>query len=150
MKSVAKMRGSLALITMVAVFALQSEANDDDQDTIDYRQHIMKAMDAQTAALGLILTEMVSDDNFVSHLDVIAINAQMALSNFEKPVEGGEALPKVWEDWDDFATKTNTFSDEITITAQIARENGREAAMGKMMDALSYCKECHDVYREKN
>ena len=143
------MRGGLAFVAMAAMLALPAGAHCDDQDTVDYRQHIMRAMDAQTAALGQILAEMVTDDNFVSHLDVIAINAQMALSSFEKPVEGGEALPKVWEDWDDFAAKMNAFSDEIIIAAQIVRDKGRAAAMGNVMDALS-CKECHDVYRKKD
>ena len=95
------------------VLTLPSEANSEQQDEIKYRRSIMKAMDAQTAALGQILAEVVSDKHFLSHLEVITINAQMALSSFEKPVQGGEALPKVWENWDDFAARMNDFADQI-------------------------------------
>lgn len=58
-------------------------------------------------------------------------------------------MPKIWEDWDDFAEKMNAYANGIANAAQIAREKGRDAAMGTVIDALS-CKKCHDLYREKN
>jgi hypothetical protein len=35
----------------------------DDQDVIDYREHIMKALNEQSAALGQILSATVPGDN---------------------------------------------------------------------------------------
>jgi cytochrome c556 len=126
----------------------QSDAHDDDQNVIHYRRHIMKAMDAQTAALGQMLSLVIADDNFNSHLEVISINAEMTLSSFEKKVPGGEALPAVWENWDDFSEQMNAFTKGIATATQTAKEQGQNAAMGQIIDALS-CKRCHDHYREK-
>jgi cytochrome c556 len=123
-------------------------ANFSEEDSIDYRRHNMKAIDAQTAALGQILSLVVTDVNFVSHLEVIATHAQMALPSFEKEAVGGEALPRVWEDWDDFAAKMNAFADEIASTAQFATENSKDMVIDRLINALP-CKQCHDDYRKK-
>ena len=92
--------------------------------------------------------EAMGIDNFNSHLEVISINAEMTLSSFEKKVPGGEALPAVWENWDDFSEQMNAFTKGIATATQTAKEQGQNAAMGQIIDALS-CKRCHDHYREK-
>lgn len=125
-----------------------ASANFSEEETIDYRRHNMKAIDAQTAALGQILSLVVTDANFVSHLQVIATHAQLALRSFEKKAVGGEALPMVWEDWDDFSAKMTAFADEIASTAQFATENSKEVVIDRLVNALP-CKQCHDDYRKK-
>ena len=51
---------------------LRLEAGDaPDPDAVVYRRSLMRAMDAQTAALGQILAWMVPDRNFLSHLEAI-------------------------------------------------------------------------------
>tara|TARA_R110002095_G_scaffold23803_1_gene25025 strand:- start:126 stop:575 length:450 start_codon:yes stop_codon:yes gene_type:complete len=149
MKRLAKLNGGVAAIAMVAALVLPTAAQADDQDVIDYRQNIMKAMDAQTAAVGKIMSYAIPDDNFASHLESIALAAQTALSSFKEEVQGGESLPAVWENWDDFAEKMNTFSDGLTAAAKLAREEGKDAALNAAFSALT-CKQCHDVYRKKD
>ena len=149
MNRLAKLTGGVAAVAMITALVLPSAAQAVDQDVIDYRQHIMNTMDAQTAALGQILSLAIPDDHIVAHLEVIALSSQQALSSFEKKVLGGEALPKVWEDWEDFSAKMNDFSEKITATANIAKEKGKDAAMGNLLNALT-CKQCHDIYRKKD
>ena len=67
----------------------------DDQDVIDYRRHIMETLKAQTAALGMIMSGAIPDDNVVAHIDIIAGTAATALKAFEPKVEGGDAKPEV-------------------------------------------------------
>ena len=148
MKRLAKMTGCVVAVGMVAALVLTTSVRADDQDVIDYRQHIMSTMDAQTAALGQILSTVIPDDNVVTHLEVIALASQQSLSSFEKKVLGGESLPEVWENWEDFSAKMNDFSEKITTAAALAREKGKDAAMGTILNALT-CKQCHDVYRKK-
>ena len=133
MKRLAKLTGCVAAMAMFAALVLPTLAQADDQDVIDYRQHIMNTMDAQTAALGQILSTVIPDDNVVAHLEVIAIASQQSLSSFEKKVLGGESLPEVWENWEDFSAKMNDFSEKITTAAQVAKEKGKDAAMGRIM-----------------
>jgi cytochrome c556 len=149
MKRLAKLTGGIAAVAMTAVLALPTAAQADNQDVIDYRVHIMKTMDEQTAAVGKIMSYAIPDDHFASHLEVIALSAQTALSSFKEEVQGGESLPAVWENWDDFAERMNKFSEGVTAAAKIAREQGKDAALNAAFSALT-CKQCHDDYRKKD
>ena len=60
----------------------------DNKDVVDYRQHIMKSMEQQTAALGQILSGAGPADNTVAHMDAIAALAAIAQKSFEPKVPG--------------------------------------------------------------
>jgi cytochrome c556 len=143
------MRGLAAAIGVLAVLMGATSAfAAEDKDLIEYRQHIMKSLDAQVAILGMILSGAAPEDNLVSHLDTIALIAEGSLQSFEKKAPGGESSPAVWEKWPDFSQRMNTFAAATAKVAKIAREQGKDAIMGEIAAALS-CKSCHDVYRTK-
>jgi cytochrome c556 len=134
----------------IAVALAPAEAHADDKDALAYRKHIMSTLNEQSAALGMILSGAVPDDNFVVHLEVIALAAKTALKAFEPKVQGGEAKPEVWTNWPDFSKRMNEFAQDSDRIAQLARDKGQDAAVPVIMDALP-CKSCHDIYRnEKN
>ena len=135
-----------ALLLAMALLPIGSFA--DDQDVIDYRRHIMETLKAQTAALGMIMSGAIPDDNVVAHLDIIAATASTALKAFEPHVEGGDAKAEVWAKWDDFSARMNEFAAKTAAMAKTAHEKGKDEALAQSVDALS-CKQCHDVYREK-
>ena len=120
--------------------------DDPGQDAVVYRRTLMRAMDAQTAAVGQILAWMVADRNFVFHLEAIAANARMSAGAFEPAVAGGESLPRVWTDREDFAVRMQALADGVGQTAETARQLGKDAALVPLMDALT-CDQCHDQYR---
>ncbi|MGE3476362.1 MAG: cytochrome c [Rhodospirillaceae bacterium] len=143
------MRGFGAVIGVLAVMSGSASAlAAEDKDTIEYRQHIMKALDAQVAVLGMILSGAAPEDNLQSHLDTIALISQGALQSFEAKVPGGESTPEVWTKWADFQQRMNTFAAATVKVATIMREQGKDAIMSEVAPALS-CKSCHDVYRVK-
>ena len=129
----------------VAEFRLEA-GDTPDPDAVLYRRYLMRAMDAQTAALGQILAWMVADRNFLLHLEAIAANARMSVVAFEPAVAGGEALPRVWEDREDFAARMQALADGVGQTSRTARQLGKDAALVPLMDALT-CDQCHDLYR---
>jgi len=139
-----------AIIVLAAVAGLQfpGGVRADNQDVIDYRQHIMNTLNEQAAALGEILSGAIPDDNVVSHIDALALTAATALKAFEPKVPGGEARPEVWSQWDDFSKRMNEFAQQTASMAKVAHAQGKEAALAKVMDALS-CKKCHDSYRRE-
>lgn len=49
------MKFKIALLALVAFLPFQAGAYD-DKDVIDYRQHIMKSLDEQVAAVGMIVS----------------------------------------------------------------------------------------------
>lgn len=123
-------------------------ADDKDKDAIAYRQHVMRALDAQTAAVGMIVSGAIPEDNLVSHLDSIAVMASGAITTFDAKVLGGESSPDVWAKWPDFSQRMKAFAEGTAKAAKVAREQGRDAVMGELASALS-CKSCHDLYRQK-
>lgn len=138
-----------AAIGAMAVMLLPAAVQADDaknKDIIDYREHIMKTLNEQSAALGQILSTTVPGDNTSQHLQAIALTASLALKSFEPKVPGGEAKPEVWANWADFSKRMNEFAQKTAEMAKISKEKGNDAALQNVVDALS-CKACHDVYR---
>ena len=132
----------------IAVAGICSTAQADDKDVIDYRQHVMNTLNEQSAALGQILSTAIPDDNVIQHLDALALTASTAPKAFEPKVAGGEAKAAVWTKHDDFMKRMNEFAQKMAATAKVAHEQGKEAALGNILDALT-CKQCHDDYREE-
>jgi cytochrome c556 len=139
--------GATAILLMPAAgHADDKVGHADDKEIIDYRQHIMKTLNEQSAALGQILSTTVPGDNTSAHIQAIALAASLALKAFEPKVQGGEAKPEVWGNWPDFSKRMTDFAQKTAEMARISREQGNDAALANVVDALS-CKGCHDVYR---
>jgi cytochrome c556 len=121
-------------------------ARADDQDVIDYREHIMKTMGEQAAAIAQILQQKAPAENFAIHAQVLAITAATAKKAFEPKVVGGEAKPDVWAHWVDFAKRLDDLAAATADLASTAKSGGVSAAGPKVQSALT-CKSCHDTYR---
>jgi len=144
------MRARKVNFALLLLFMLgwQTVALADDQDLIDYRQLIMKQLDAEATALGMMVSGQIPPDALSLEAKSIANAAQAALKAFEPKVPGGEAKPDVWAKWPDFQKRIQEFAKKSAEMAKVS-ENGDVAAVtGLMVDALP-CKECHDVYRNK-
>ena len=144
------MRGTKIAALAVAALMLAPLAGRaaDDKDVIDYREHIMKSLNEQSAALGQILMMAVPTDQTQAHIDALALTASTALKAFEPKVQGGETKPEVWAKWDDFSRRMKDFADKTAEMSKIAHSQGTDQAMSMVVDALS-CKSCHDLYRSE-
>jgi cytochrome c556 len=140
---------TLVRFTLIAIF-LPSIVSADDQNVIEYREHIMKTLEEQSAAVGMILSTAIPPDNTVAHLQAIALTAQIALKAFEPKVLGGEAKPEVWNNWADFSKRMNEFAKKTAEVAKLVKEKGTDdPGLGEqVVDALT-CKACHEVYRKE-
>jgi cytochrome c556 len=139
----------LKIVALLTVF-LPAFVSANDQDVIDYRERIMKTLDEQAAAVGMILSSAAPGDNMALHLQAIALTAQIALKAFEPKVVGGEAKPEVWSNWADFSKRMNEFAKNSVEAAAMAKDKGYDdpALAAKIVDALP-CKGCHDTYRKE-
>jgi cytochrome c556 len=139
----------LKIVALLAIF-LPAFVSASDQDVIDYRERIMKTLDEQAAAVGMILSSAAPGDNMAVHLQAIALAAQIALKAFEPKVVGGEAKPEVWSNWADFSKRMNEFAKNSGEAATMAKDKGYDdpALAAKIVDALP-CKSCHDTYRKE-
>jgi cytochrome c556 len=143
----ARRAGGVLLLAML-VLSIQQTAHADDQDVIDYRELIMKELDAEAAALGMIVSGQVPPDALALQAKAVANSAKSALKAFEPKVPGGEAKPEVWAKWDDFSKRMQTFAQKADEMAKVS-EGGSVQAVTELMIAALPCKDCHDIYRTK-
>lgn len=120
----------------------------EDFDVITYRELIMKELDAEAAALGMMVSGQIPPDGLAYQTRAVASSAKSALKAFEPNVPGGEAKPEVWSKWDDFSQRMQTFAKKADELAKAGEANNVAAVTELMVSALP-CKECHDVYRTK-
>lgn len=140
---------ALALCGRVAVLAMLgcgAASHADDQDTIDYRQHIMTTMGEQVSILGMMVQQKAPDADFATHAEVLALTAATAKTAFEPEIQGGKAKPEVWSQWADFEKRIDALVAATADLAKTAKSGGAAAAGPKMQSALT-CKGCHDTYR---
>ena len=145
------MRVSKAIVlnlTLSLTLLLPAMGHAEDKDVIEYRQHIMKSLEQQTAALGQILSGAGPAENTLAHMETLALSASIALKSFEAKVPGGAAKPEVWKDWTDFSKRMKEFAEKSAEMAKVGREQGPEQAAMLVIEALP-CKGCHDVYRDE-
>jgi cytochrome c556 len=131
---------------LILVIIAPAPARADDQDVIDYREHIMKAMGEQAAAIGQILQQKAPADNLAIHVEVLAVTAAMAKRAFEPKVPGGQAKAVVWTNWADFAKRLDDLVAATAELAKVAKAGGVSATAPKVQAALT-CKGCHETYR---
>jgi cytochrome c556 len=143
-----KFVSGFAIVAVLAASALPLVARADDKDAIDYRENIMKSLEAQTTDLGMIVSTQIPDDNLLSHTKALAILAKQAQKSFESKVPGGDAKPELWANYADFQKRMDDFVAKTADMAASAEKGGMPVVMEKMVPALT-CKGCHDLYRVK-
>jgi cytochrome c556 len=134
----------LALGAALLAASLGRVAVADDQDSIDYRQHIMKTIGEQAASITMILQHKAPAENLATHAKLLALSAATAGKAFEPKAPGGNAKPDVWSNWSDFSKRMDAF---VAATDDLAKATvgGGAAAAAKSQAALA-CKGCHDQY----
>jgi cytochrome c556 len=138
----------IGLLSAVLSLACLQVAVADDEDVITYRQLIMKQLDSESAALGMIVSGQIPPDSLALQAKATANSARSALKAFEPKVLGGESKPEVWSKWADFSKRMEVFAKNTAEMAKVS-ETGNVAKVTELMiDALP-CKECHDLYRTK-
>jgi cytochrome c556 len=135
-------------VAFIAAAALPGVAHADNQDVIDYREHIMKTLGETAQALSMIMQGKAPAENFATHAQILAITAASAEKAFTPKVPGGEAKPDVWAKWDDFDKRLKELAANTADLAKTAQAGGKDAAGPKLQAALT-CKSCHDIYREQ-
>jgi cytochrome c556 len=135
------------LVVMGAAAFVATAARADEQEDIDYRQHIMRTMDEQMAAIQLIVQRKVPADNFATHMQIVAVTAATAKDAFTAASPGGGAKPAVWAKWADFSKRLDELVASTAALAKSAKEAGAQPNTAKL-DTLK-CDGCHDIYREK-
>lgn len=134
-------RAATAMV-VTAVTAAASEG------AIDYRQHTMAAVGGHMQALVDIVQQKVPhSDHLQTHANALADLAAIAPTLFPEGSAGGDALPAIWENADDFQAKLADFK-EAADGMKTAAATGEQGTIGMALRSLGQsCKGCHDSYQ---
>jgi len=143
------MKAALAVLTISALLlAGPTHANglSPDEAAIEYRQHVMSALEAQFNAIALIVAFNGPSENLMSHLQTALIAARQSLPSFEARVPGGSSKRVIWEQWKDYTAHMRQFEAAIAMAVEAAK-------FGTVTDVVWYtdqisCRKCHDIYRQ--
>lgn len=118
--------------------------------TVIKRMDSMKALGGSMKTLsGMAKGEMAFDATKANAaVAMIAEQGMMVPALFEANEEdpATEALPAIWENWDDFVAK----NDDMVVAAKGVGEIADQGAIGAALGQIGgTCKACHDDYRKK-
>lgn len=132
-----------ALICSAALLTAPVMASEGE---VEYRQHTYAAIGGHMQAAADILQQKVTH---TEHL-ALHVNGLVALSGivdtlFPESAQGGDALPEIWENPDDFASRLETFQD-AAADLKTALDTGGDLGSA-FQNVGQACKGCHDNYR---
>jgi cytochrome c556 len=141
---------ALAVYTTVAISA------EDLAAAVKERRDLMKKTVAPAAKLGGQMVKGVEPfdaDKAAKAMNDISAVPDKYVTLFPKGTEHGavkdsEALPKIWEDFDNFKAIANKLKDASAKAAGAAAQ-GKGTFTAAFNDMTKVCKECHESYREK-
>jgi len=141
-----------ATLLIVANTASADGDHDDDSNAVKYRHQVMETMGSSFGAFILLFTNKVEQpaEHWVANARNLASAAALTKDLVPAGSEGGEALPAIWKDMDEYQKYAQDVAD---ATAQLAAsaEAGDRAGMGKAFKAAGQsCKGCHDKFREED
>ena len=137
-----RMKAGAAALALLAIGAVA------DEGQVDYRQHVMAAVGGHMQAIADIVRGKVEHAGHTAiHANALADLADIAPTLFPAGSEGGDALPAVWENAEDFQAKLAAFK-EATGALRDAAASGEPMQVGMALrDVGQACKGCHDDYR---
>ena len=115
---------------------------------VNYRQHTMAAVGGHMQAIvDIIRRDVPHTSHLATHANALADLAAIAPALFPADSEGGDALPAIWTDAEDFKAKLDGFK-EAADAMKAAAASGDAAQVGGALGQLGQaCKACHDNYR---
>ena len=144
----------IMVISSSSLLAKQAQSEKQAKEAVEFRQSVFKLVKSNVGALGGMARDKVAFDAAVveknSHRlaqlskmipDYFVVNT----SSFDMQTE---ALPKIWDNMDDFTSKANNFHEAAMAlheTAKTGDEGNTKKAIGNLFKT---CKSCHDEYKK--
>jgi len=117
-----------------------------DEGAVEYREHTMEAIGGHMQAMVDIVRQKVPHTSQLPiHSDALAALAGISDTLFPAGSEGGDALPEIWSEPEDFAERIAAFKEAATgLNSAVAAGEPIGPAFQELGQA---CKGCHDNYR---
>ena len=138
------LRGLKPFCLGLALAALPATA---DEGAADYRHHVMEAIGGHMqSAVDILRRKVPHQQHLELHVNALADLAGIADTLFPAGSEGGDALPAIWQNPEDFRARLTDFQ-QAAADLKSAVNGGGE--IGPAFQQLGQaCKACHDDYRD--
>jgi len=144
--------GLTASAFLITGTATADDGHDDDNDAVKYRHQVMATMGSSFGAFILLFMNKVEqpEKHLVANARILATAAALTADLVPEGSQGGEALPAIWDDMDEYQKLAQEVAD-ATASLAASAEAGDRAGMGKAFKAAGQsCKGCHDKFREED
>ncbi|MEZ5558685.1 MAG: cytochrome c [Pseudomonadales bacterium] len=140
------MKGTITRHALALALTLTTASALADEGAAEYRHHVYEALGGHMQSMADILRQKVAHtDHLAPHARAIADLSEIAPTLFPAGSEGGDALPAIWENPDDFNAKMTAFGEAAqALKAATASGEGVGPAFQNLAKA---CKACHEEYR---
>jgi len=130
----------------IALFAAPAMAAEGD---LEYREHVYEAIGGHMQAMADIVQQKVPHtDDLALHANAMADLSTIAPKLFPAGSEGGDALPEIWTNPDDFSARMTEFGKAAAgLKAAVASGENVIPAFQALGQS---CKGCHDNFRKKD
>src|SRR5690606_40443160 len=93
---------------------------------------------------GTVFAERANDFVALAGMPWVAFDQPGA-----KPGKDTNALPAIWENWDDFMKKAEQFQNDAKALQQAALSGNQNDIRRAFMTTARNCKACHDAYKDR-
>lgn len=129
-------------------------AFNDAESAVDYRQNAFSIMRANFAAMAEMVKGDVAYDAqvFQHRAEDFARLSQIPWAGFSvegaMPGDDTDALPEIWDNWDNFKQRSVDFMGDAEKLATAAASGSLDEIKPAFMAAAKNCKGCHDNYKD--
>ena len=118
-----------------------------------YRHDVMEMSKLSLSGILQHFRGQAKHEGHVAELaDMMAKSAALSKAAFEKDTRGmeghTEAKGKIWDNWEDFASRMDTYAADTKAFAEAAKSGDPAAMRPAFGKAVKNCKSCHDEYRK--
>ncbi|GLS82536.1 c-type cytochrome [Paraferrimonas haliotis] len=146
-------KASAALIGLAVCGAVVASEFRSPEAAIEYRQKAFSLMAHNFGNMGDMLKgkKAFNADEFAQRAANVAALAHIPAEGFEDGTDKGdtEALPKVWDNMDDFNKRLLDLQNDSAKLAEVAAAKADKKALGQAFKQVAMnCKGCHDTYKK--
>ncbi len=135
-------RRALLGLLLAAMPAAASEGD------AEYRHHVMEAIGGHMqSAVDILRQKVPHQAHLTLHAAALADLAEIAPLLFPEGSEGGDALPAIWENPEDFQSRLQAFQGAAAEFASAVQSG--DGVMPAFQNLGQSCKACHDDYRSE-
>ncbi|MEE2658083.1 MAG: cytochrome c [Candidatus Latescibacterota bacterium] len=146
-------RVTCLLAVMALVSAASSvKAQEEGNVHVKYRERVMKSIGANMGAIGdIIKNQLPHQANIAAHGEAIRLSSTLITSAFRVKVTANtDALPVIWEKWEDFVAAAADLEVASKALAEIAASDDM-TTIGPAVRAVGQsCGSCHRAFRRQD